>query len=119
MWTAPFVLGMALNCSAQDDTLLMYLAEAAGGVEKFAGEPAGVLGGEEDGDGGDVAGLADASERSLGLAVLLPFTADEADGVRAFGLDQAGIDGVDADVGGPSSLASTRVMESTALLVAV
>jgi hypothetical protein len=76
------------------------LAQAAGGEQGLAGEPTGVCGRQEDRYGCDVAGLAGASERSLGFAILLPFSSDEADGMRALGLNEARIDGVDANLPG-------------------
>ena len=74
------------------------LAEAAAGADQFAGDPLGVVGGEEGGDAGDVVHLADAAERGLRDGSLLEVGADEARGVYAFGLDHAGVDGVDADL---------------------
>src|SRR6185312_9480319 len=40
-------------------------AQAAAGVELLAGQPAGIVGGQEDGDGRDVLRLADAAQRRL------------------------------------------------------
>src|SRR5271170_5940107 len=76
------------------------LAEAAGGEQPLAGEPGGIVRGQEDGYGSDVAGLADASERSLYDSALLKFRANEAGGVRAFGFDHSRVDAVDADLPG-------------------
>src|SRR6185503_20861765 len=46
----------------------------------------------------DVGRLSGAAQRRLGLRVLLEVRPDEAGGVRALGLDDAGIDRVDADL---------------------
>ena len=42
--------------------VLVVLANTTSGVDELAGEPAGFVGSEEDGDVGDVLGLAGAAE---------------------------------------------------------
>ena len=74
------------------------LAEAAASEDQLAGEPGGILRAQEDRDGGNIAGLTDASERGLGDRSRLEVRADNAGAVRAFGLDHAGIQRVDADL---------------------
>src|SRR5712671_3001062 len=74
------------------------LAQAAGGQELFAGEPGGVVGGQECGDGSDVFGLSGATQRRLADQFFLPVRTDEAGAHGAFGLDDAGVDGVHADL---------------------
>src|ERR1700677_3436707 len=73
------------------------LAQAAGGDNLAAGEPARIVGSEEDGDGTDVVGLTGAAERSLGDERLLEVGADETRGLGPFRLDDAGIDGIHAN----------------------
>jgi len=73
------------------------LAEAAGGQELLAGEPVGIVGGQEGGDGGDVGGLAGSTQGGLLYEFLLEVGADEAGADSAFGFDDAGVDGVHAD----------------------
>ena len=53
---------------------------------------------QEDRDGGNIAGLTDASERGLGDRSRLEVRAEKAGTVRAFGLDHAGIQRIDADL---------------------
>ena len=53
----------------------------------FTGKPGGVFRGEKHSNGGDVAGLADAAERSLREDALLESGSDEAAAVGAFSLD--------------------------------
>src|SRR3954452_20808764 len=78
------------------------LAVAAAGEDGLAGEPAGVVGGEEYGDVGDVLGLAEAAEWRGGHGPLLEVgcavLAEDACGVGAFGFDHAGVQGVDANL---------------------
>src|SRR5277367_868748 len=73
------------------------LAHAAGGEDLFAGEPAGVVGSEEHGDGADIVGLSRAAEGRLGDETLLEIRADEARGGGAFGFYDSGVDGIDAN----------------------
>src|SRR4051794_2685732 len=72
-------------------------ADAAGGEELLAGEPAGVGRGQEHGDRGDVADLARTAERGLLDQLPLEVRADEPAGHRALGLDHPRVDRVDAD----------------------
>jgi hypothetical protein len=83
---------------------LALQAGAAGGLDGLAVDPDGVVGGEEGGDAGDVAGLADAAERGRASHFLLEVAADEAGGVDAFGLDHAGVERVDANLAGSELL---------------
>src|ERR1700733_11756866 len=76
----------------------MRLAEAATGDDALSGQPLGVLGREELSDGGDVVYLACATEWGLRYEDLLEVGADDAGAVCAFGLNDAGVDGVDADL---------------------
>ena len=81
--------------------MFIGLAGSAAGEELLAGEPGGVVGGEEDSDVGNVLGLTDAAERrggdsplgEVGFGVL----AEDAFGVCAFGFYKAGVEGVDAN----------------------
>ena len=75
----------------------IWISERRRRLDELAGDPAGVVGGEEDGGGGDVVGLAGAAERGFGDGILVEIGADEAGGVGAFGFDDAGVEGVDAD----------------------
>ncbi len=86
------------GCELRDGDVPFVLAKTARGEKKFASEQARIVGGEKDGDRSDVSGLTGTAERSHGFAIALPFTTDETDGVGAFSLDEAGVDGVDADV---------------------
>lgn len=74
------------------------LAQAATGDELLAGEPAGIIRGQEDGDGGDVARSANASERGLCDEGFLEVGADHAGVACAFGIDRARVERVDADL---------------------
>jgi len=71
---------------------------AAGDEEGFAGDPAGIAGSEERGHRGDVLRLADAAERSICFDLFLEIAAMDASAVQTFGLDHAGVDGIDADL---------------------
>ena len=71
---------------------MVGLAGAAAGEELLAGEPGGIVGGEKDGDVGDVFRLTDAAERGGGDGPLFEVGADDAGGVGAFGFDHAGIE---------------------------
>lgn len=89
---------------------------AAAGVEVLAGDPAGLVGGEEGGDVGDVGGLAEAVEGGL--------VGEVSGGCRcgafAFvhvGFYISGVDGVDGYGAGASSLARARVKVLRAPLV--
>jgi hypothetical protein len=55
------------------------LAKATGGEKLLADEPGGVFRRQKDSDGGDVARLADAAERSLRDGGLLEIRSDDAD----------------------------------------
>jgi hypothetical protein len=61
-------------------------------------DPAGILGGEEDGDRTDVGGVTDAAQRRLRLDRFVEVHANETGGVNAFGFDHARIQGVHADL---------------------
>src|SRR6266542_945316 len=95
---------MTDSCSGRCGRVVWGLADAAGGEELLAGQPAGVVRGEEHGDGGDVADLAAATERSLFDRLLFPFRADDPGTRRAFGLDHARVDRVDTDLPRPEFL---------------
>src|ERR1700693_1864977 len=75
-----------------------WLPEAAADADQLAGDPLGVVGSEEGGDAGNIIHLTDAAERGLRDDSRLEVGPDEACGVYAFGVDHAGIDGVDADL---------------------
>ena len=80
------------------DLLPVYgLAKAAASEKLFTGKSGGVFRGEKDSDGGDVAGLADAAERSPREDGLLEIRCDEAAAVGTFSLDYARTDGIDPD----------------------
>ena len=81
---------------------------AAGDVEGFAGDPGRILRGEENRGWGDVLGLADPAERSLGQDSILEFTRDKTRCVEPLRLDHAGIDGVDANLARPKLLGDER-----------
>ena len=83
---------------ASYQTVVYGLAKATGSEKLLAGEPGGVFRRQKDSDGGDVARLADAAERSLGDGGLLEIRSDYAATVGAFSLDHARIDGVDPDL---------------------
>jgi hypothetical protein len=74
-----------------DDALDGLQACAAGGLYRLTVDPDGIVGGEECGDAGDVAGLTDAAERRVLFNLFLEVAAYEARGVDALGFDQAGI----------------------------
>src|SRR4051812_35327950 len=74
------------------------LPESARGDEVFAREPAGLVTGEEDGNGGDVVGFAEAAERGAGDRLPFEIAAHDSGRVRALGLDPAGVDRVDPDL---------------------
>jgi hypothetical protein len=74
------------------------LAKTTASEKLFTGEPGGVFGRQKDGDGCDVAGSADAAERSLREGGLREIRSDEAAAVRAFSLDHAGTEGIDPDL---------------------
>jgi hypothetical protein len=74
------------------------LAEAAASEDQLTGEPRGIPRRQEDRDGGNIAGLTDASQRGLGDRSRLEARAEKAGTVRAFGLDHAGIQRIDADL---------------------
>src|SRR6202040_910328 len=78
--------------------LCARLAETAAGDDALAGDPLCVVGCKEGYDGGDVVDAACATEGSLRDEGLLEVGPDEACGLRAFGIDNAGVDGVDADL---------------------
>ena len=78
--------------------IMCWLAEATAGDDAFASEPLGVLGREESGDGGDVVYLAGATEWGLRDEAIREVGADEACCVRTFGYNEAGVDGVDANL---------------------
>src|SRR5258708_35769767 len=72
-------------------------AEPAARDQLFAGEPAGVVGSEENGDCCDVVRLAGAAQRGLSDKRLFEIGADDTCAARAFGLDYARVDRIDAD----------------------
>jgi hypothetical protein len=76
------------------------LAEAATSEDPLTSEPSGILRGQEDGDGGDIAGLTDPPERGLGDRSRFEVRADKTGAVRPFGLDHTGIQRVDPDLPG-------------------
>ena len=82
--------GVSVGKACPDE--LYGLAKATGSEKLLAGEPGGVFRRQKDSDGGDVARLADAAERSLRDGALLEIRSDDAAAVGAFGLDHAGID---------------------------
>ena len=97
--------------------LFTGLAKATGSEKLLAGEPGGVFRRQKDSDGGDVARLADAAERSLGDGGLLEINPI---------MPPLWVPSVSTTPGlmvltriffGPSSRESTPVMASTAPLV--
>lgn len=72
--------------------LFCLLALAAGEDEGLSSDPSGVVGGEEDGGGGDVGGLGDAAEGGRRFNLLAEVAFGEAYRVQAFGLDHAGVE---------------------------
>src|SRR5204862_1467211 len=64
----------------------------------LARDPAGIVRSQEHRQRRDVLGLAESTERSRRDHLLLPIAADDADLARAFGVDAARIDRVDADL---------------------
>ena len=87
-----------LEVAASYQTVLYRSAKTAASEKSLAGKPRGVLRGQKDSDGGDIARLADAAERGLREGGLLELRSDEAATVGAFSLDHAGTDGVDSDL---------------------
>src|ERR1700722_9846766 len=77
---------------------LRKLAETAAGDDAFAGDPLRVVGRKEGGDGCDVVHLARAAEGSLRDESFLEVRTNETCGLSTFGIDDAGVDGVDADL---------------------
>src|SRR5580692_5693350 len=73
-------------------------AIAAGGLDGLAVDPTGFVRGQECGDGCDVAGLADAAQRSALNGFFFEVAADEASGLHTFSDNHSGIDGVDANL---------------------
>src|ERR1700747_1311847 len=88
----------ALEVPAPYQTAAYGLAKATSSEKLLAGEPGGVFRRQKDSDGGDVARLADATERSLRDGGLLEIRSDDAPAVGAFSLAHAGIDGVNPDL---------------------
>ena len=80
------------------DSLKWRLAETAARQNLLAGKPCGVVRSKEDRDGGDITPLADASKRGMGDRSRFKLRTDDAGAVRAFGLDHAWIQRVDADL---------------------
>ena len=70
----------------------------------MTGNPAGVLGGEEDGGFGDVLRLGDSSERGEGFCPGAEIALSDAGGVQSFGFYHAGVDGIYADFPGAQFL---------------
>jgi hypothetical protein len=64
----------------------------------LASEPCGVMRGQKESNRGDVARLADATERSLRDGRPLEIGSDEAAAVGTFGLDNAGTEAIDSDL---------------------
>src|SRR5438105_4150931 len=87
-----------LEVASSYQTVVYGLAKATGSEKLLAGEPGGVFRRQKDRDGGNIAGLTDASEWGLGDRSRLEVRADNARAMRAFGLDHAGIQRVDADL---------------------
>ncbi len=81
-------------------------AEAAGDVQRLAGDPARLGRGEEDHRRGDVLRPTDAAERGLGDHLAAKFAPVRGDAGRcgAFRLDHAGVDRVHADLARPQLL---------------
>src|SRR6478735_3996223 len=77
---------------------------AAGDEERLAGDPGGIVGSEEDGDGADVIGLADAPQGCGGDDGLVKIGADEAGRMHALGFDHARVERIDADFAGAELL---------------
>lgn len=74
------------------------LAETAGDLEDFAGDPSAVWRGEKTDRGSNVAGLADASQRRLRNRIFLKVAAEYSQRVSSLGFNYAGINRVDADL---------------------
>jgi len=97
---------------------LCWLAETAGGKQRFPSEPSRFRRGEEDRDGSDVLRLADAAERRASLEILRQVAVGNTGSLEAFGFHRSGLMEFTRIFLAPSSLARTRVMVSTAALVA-
>jgi hypothetical protein len=63
----------------------------------LAREAPGIIRGQENGDSGDVAGLARAAKRGLSEQALFEVGAHNTRGRRSFGFNHTGVDGIDAD----------------------
>src|SRR5581483_2581595 len=85
---------------------LRYRAQSALDVparrgDALAGDPVGLVRGEEDRDLADIVGLTDPPQRRLRSGLLLEIAADDAERRGARSIDHAGRDGVDADLARP------------------
>src|SRR5439155_4090383 len=78
--------------------------KAAGDDKVFSGDPRRIRGREEHSGWGDVLHLSDAAQGGLRFELLAKITLVQSGGTDAFGLDHAGIDGVDPDVSRPKFL---------------
>ena len=87
-----------LNARCALEKALLGLAETATSDNALAGDPLRVVGRKESNDGGDVVDPACTAERGLRHKTFLEIRTDEACALSAFGIDDAGIDGVDADL---------------------
>ena len=74
------------------------LGDATGSKKVLAGEPSRVVRSKEYSDRGDVADFTGAGEQGLLIEGLLEVRTDHTAGVRAFRLDHAGIQRIDADL---------------------
>jgi hypothetical protein len=99
---------------------LSGLAQTAGGQNYFSRQPTGLVGGQEHCDPSDVRGLPDATEWRHGKQLFLEVTSDSDYAARAPSVAVApGLIEFTRIIFDPNSFASTRVIASTALLVAV
>ena len=89
----------------------------AGNVQGFAGDPPGILRGEEDHGRGDVLEAVRFCPVAQRFDLLAEVAFRHAGRVYSFGLDHAGIDALTRILRGPSSPASDLVMALTAALV--
>ena len=74
------------------------LADAAAGQQLFAGQPCRIIGSEKDGNRGNIARLANASKRRSLDYIFLEIAADKSRSMRAFRLNQAWVQRIDADL---------------------
>ncbi len=77
-------------------------AQTAADEQRFASDPGGLRGGQEDGGRRDIVRLTDAAERRLRLDLFPKLAGGEPGGMQAFRLYHPGVDRIHADVARPA-----------------